>query len=151
MPLSGLKTKINYYGGYPLFSKGLRGWTGLKSCGSLLADSLDVGNDGVSLYGVDNTAVWGASSLLNIGGLAFVRLACDVSSGLENIVLALGDGTQQMPGISTITVTFQSYGDIVLPWEGAVIGTYSTLDANFAAYMMSLDGQRTSFNYEVSA
>jgi len=132
-------------------ARAIGGFTGLINCGNLLTEKLDVGNNGNTVYGASIGQGYGNLNGATIAGLPIYRIAVD--SVLQVPVLAMGDGTQQIPGVIDITLNFQSYGIITLDWDGTnLIYTKNggAESAAFSAYIISLFGQRTSYDLQNS-
>ncbi len=126
----------------------LIGWTGLESCGTLLDYDMTVGNNGNTVIGASIGGGYGNLNGATINGLLVYRISVDTV--LDAVALAMVDGVTQIPGVDTVVLTFQSFGEITLTWNGGSnLYTRTAADTEstaFTAYLSSLDGQGTSYD-----
>ncbi len=126
-----------------------RGWTGLVSCGNLLAYGLGIGTDGSILRGYRAASIASAFGTLSpdtINGQIISQVMANTSTD-RSIIRMGANGTEQIPGITDIDVSYQGYANNPVRYIWNVPNTwYEVVDAPLATYFNSLLGMTTSFN-----
>lgn len=126
------------------------GWTGLENCGNLLTYKMDVGYDGGTLYGYihDNDAnTIGGLYPDIINGQTIYWVTVDSGTDVSHVRFGAA-GNEQLGTSNTIDLTFQGFANnpVNYTWTGGSnLYQITANDPALTAYLVGLNGQRTSF------
>jgi len=146
-------------GDSPLTIRFISAWAGLKNCGNLLQNKMQVGDDGGTLIGftsLDGPIPHGSVNPDSIGGVKIYRLSVDTSNNLVELKMGI-TGTEQIAGINNVSFNFQEFGSITLAWNSNVnlVDGYSISQSDqsaidFTNYMARINKLNTSYTAVLS-